>query len=185
MISLRTLLFCATLSCAASVSASPILGGLELGETDIVEYLKGLEAKNCQVSVKKAAEGFEYAEVPAACFGIPGSLVTFAGLEQIGEKKVVANIATIFFNKDFRSTVFEKYYQALTQKYGKPTSASLPFVGNKEVSWKSKDLVILLSEPHLDTVGQLHYMTPKLVDRQNQNEASRRAEEKKNIGAMI
>lgn len=164
---------------AVMAADRPVFGNIYLGKTPVKEAVESLAEKGCQLSVKTAtANGRKtgkYIAVGPECLGFPKSFQV--SLMPDGDAFAVA---MILYQKSFDDHDFKQLNQMLREKYGRPASSQIPFVGDKHVRWNAGGMVIELDEKHMQHYGTLSYMRPELRQRLDagQKKAESRAQQR-------
>lgn len=165
-------------SLCGHAESNAILGGVQLDVTTLGPYVQKMKQNCSGIQVDGPV-----AIVPATCYKLPGQVVILMADPKDPTQKIVG--ASILYQKDFNHTLFKKYLDSLTNKYGEPVSSQIRRVGNKTVRWIHGDIIITLDEPHLELNGQVTYLTKRMDDLVKQQQVDQERQEKQNIESML
>lgn len=148
------------LNCGHSVASTVAFDGITLGTTTCRQYRT--EHPGYPFSVEN-----NLLVIDGRHFNIPAKKIEIfcAGLDKPVEAVMVK------FSSEQAAEAYRVFPAALNKKYGKPVLKNIPFVGDRQIMWETKDAQIEYFQEHMALMaGYVGYMTKDFLNRAEKHE---------------
>ena len=172
----KLLMATAIFTSTAFAADNVVLGNIAIGQSTQDEVEQILADKNCSFNSVT-----DMITTDANCYNLPNlQSVTFGFLNDTNKLYGV----DVKYTKDM-DNAFNKYLSALKKKYGKPSKSRIPFVGNKHVEWRTKNLVVVLDEPHMSFEGIITYWDKQTYQSNLQHDKDTQKKNEQDLNDLI